>query len=170
MHIRTMEQKEKEVVRKLLVESYQQYETVFDEARWEQYAEEVSRSVDRAANAVCFIAEKSGSIIGTVQLFPNSATAYDDWEVQINEPIIRFLAVHPSARGQGVGRALLTYVTEYVTGLRAHALYLHTTEMMAAALQLYQAYGFIRYPAQDCWRRGKQIQCYQYQMREGKRE
>ena len=55
---------------------------------------------------------------------------------------MRGMAVLPSARGRGVGSALLQKVQEYASGQGSDAIYLSTTPFLLDAIQLYERFGF----------------------------
>jgi len=160
--IREMKLNEREMVRKLLIESYIQYEKDFSEERWERYFTEVKYAVDNDNIDKLYVALLNDQIVGTVQLFPHSNIAYDDFDHSINAPIIRFLAVHPNGRGQGIGRLLLDKSISYAQKQRAEAIYLHTTNLMPQAVQLYVQYGFEREKIYDYDRENYSILCYKY--------
>lgn len=61
----------------------------------------------------------------------------------------RLLAVHPEARGQGVGEALVRACVHMATAEKAEALVLWTRPIMTAAQRLYERLGFVRVPARD---------------------
>src|SRR5262249_53170065 len=53
------------------------------------------------------VAEREGSIVGSVLLFPPAADAYGGAAGNVDCPEVRLLAVAPDARGQGIGGALM---------------------------------------------------------------
>ncbi len=59
-------------------------------------------------------------------------------------PEVRLLAVAPSARGRGVGAALMNECIHRARSAGATALTLHTTDLMQAAMRLYERLGFER--------------------------
>jgi len=62
---------------------------------------------------------------------------------------VRLLAVAPEARGRGVGVTLMRECIRRARQTGALALTLHTTEIMAAAMRLYERMGFARAPELD---------------------
>ena len=62
---------------------------------------------------------------------------------------MRLLAVHPDARGRGVGEALMRECMARARGRGATTLGLHTTRIMAVAQRMYERMGFVRAPEYD---------------------
>jgi ribosomal protein S18 acetylase RimI-like enzyme len=69
---------------------------------------------------------------------PRSAIFPDEWSV------IRMLVVDPQRRGQGAGRLLVAGCLRLAQDAGAPAVGLHTSPIMASALQMYEAIGFVR--------------------------
>lgn len=153
---------EKETIRKVLVDSYIQYKHEFESVRWERYFKELKTAVDNELIDLLLVAKSKETILGTVQLFPNGRAAYGDLELQLNHPIIRFLAVHPKGRGLGIAKKLLDCSIEYAKKREAALISLHTTEMMKDAVILYEKYGFKRNERYDYEKNGKVIHCYSF--------
>jgi|SRR5215469_2193830 len=89
------------------------------------------------------------AIVGTVtlQLWPQGGQVVR----APGEAEIRALAVAKDARGRGIGRALLTAVTERAAAREMRQLVLLTLPDMRAARRLYVAAGFSRLPERDYW-------------------
>ncbi len=62
---------------------------------------------------------------------------------------VRLLAVHPDARGLGIGRALMDECLRRCRQLSVSTLGLHTTELMDVARGMYERMGFVRTPDYD---------------------
>ncbi len=159
-----MEEKERETVRKVLIDSYQQFEEVFDPGRWTDYLNELISSIDHPNIDKLLIAKRDDEILGSLQLFPSADKAYTKWDVQIDSPIIRFLGVHPRARGLGVGRELLKSAISYLETQRASSVFLHTTDTMEQAVKLYERFGFIRDPSKEFYKENRLIKCYRFDL------
>ncbi|MFS0645777.1 GNAT family N-acetyltransferase [Siminovitchia sp. 179-K 8D1 HS] len=162
--IKEMEESEREAVRKLLLECYRQFESVFEPERWSEYVMELIASIDHPDREILLIAKQGEEIVGTLQLFSSSEKAYKDWEIQIQSPIIRFLGVHPRARGLGVGTELLRSAMSCVKELGASSVFLHTTDSMEQAVRLYEQFGFIRDPCHDIHKENRRIKCYRFDL------
>lgn len=156
---------DKEAVRQLLVESYQQYESAYkDPAAWQSYTRDIRAAVDNPNVDKILVAKKNSTIVGTMQLFRSSEKAYGKPELEIESPIIRLLAVHPSARGIGVAQALLMEGVSNAQTFGATAIYLHTTDAMHKAIQLYEKFGFRRDVSKEFMKNNLSIKCYRFDL------
>ena len=88
-------------------------------------------------------------MVGAVLLYPAGAAIEKPGgtAATLTWPEVRLLAVAPSARGRGVGAALMNECIHRARSAGATALTLHTTDLMQAAMRLYERLGFER--AQD---------------------
>ncbi len=110
----------------------------------------VARLRDAAArdrDAELWVAERAGSLLGTVTLaLPGSPwreIATDD------EGEFRMLAVAPAARRQGVGDALARLVVDRFRGLGFGAVVLSSLAQMTGAHRIYERLGYVRVPERD---------------------
>lgn len=147
--IQDAEGKDRESLEKHLIEAYQQYEQKLSAKRWELYKEEMRKSAAGERTFAFLVARKENEIVGSVQLFASSEAAYDKPELAIHSPIIRFLAVSPQARGQGIAVQLIRESIRRCLAIGASTLHLHTTDMMEAAVKLYERLGFERAVEKD---------------------
>ncbi|GIO51789.1 GNAT family N-acetyltransferase [Paenibacillus cellulositrophicus] len=147
--LRDAKDSERELIAEVMLESYQQYAFDMPQERWEQYRDSIRNSVYGNAPYARIVAEIDGRIVGSVQMFLSSEAAYGNPEMGIHSPIIRLLAVHPSARGRGVATALIREAARRALELGATTLNLHTSDMMASAVKLYEKLGFQRHYETD---------------------
>jgi GNAT superfamily N-acetyltransferase len=147
--LRDAKDSERELIAEVMLESYQQYAFDMPQERWEQYRDSIRNSVYGDAPYARIVAEIDGRIVGSVQMFLSSEAAYGNPEMGIHSPIIRLLAVHPSARGRGVATALIREAARRALELGATTLNLHTSDMMASAVKLYEKLGFQRHYETD---------------------
>ncbi|PLS05381.1 GNAT family N-acetyltransferase [Neobacillus cucumis] len=158
-------EKEKEAVRQLLVESYQQYEYEYKNPQvWKDYLTNIEASVDNPNVEKILIAKSDDRILGTLQLFLTSEKAYQRPELQIFSPIIRLLAVHPEARGRGIAQELIKAGLEFAKSQGAKALYLHTGDKMQKAIRLYKWLGFKRDQKKEFYNTDVLVKCYRYDL------
>jgi GNAT superfamily N-acetyltransferase len=118
---------------------------------WDRYRENILATVQNPAPAQQLVAEHADVIVGAVLLYPSAPAlpgagggpARPGW------PEVRLLAVSPAARGRGVGAALMQECVRRARAAGAPVLALHTTDLMRAALRLYERMGFVRAPELD---------------------
>ncbi|MCL6601342.1 MAG: GNAT family N-acetyltransferase [Paenibacillus sp.] len=142
--IREAKESDREAIARVLLEAYSQYSALLSETFWEEYRNSILDSVNGTRPAARIIAEIDKEIVGSVQLFLSSEAAYGKPELGIHSPIIRLLAVSPSARGLGVATLLIQEAARRSLEFGASTLNLHTSDMMASAVKLYERLGFQR--------------------------
>jgi GNAT superfamily N-acetyltransferase len=80
------------------------------------------------------VAESRGAIVGVIVL------SFDDEGFLIDN-----VAVHPSHRGKGLGRALLEFAEAEARRMGCDSIHLYTHEMMTENLALYSRIGYVEY-------------------------
>jgi GNAT superfamily N-acetyltransferase len=89
----------------------------------------------------------TGAVIGHILL---ATSASPERQVaQADEAESHLLAVDPSARGQGIGDALIESLEQHALSAGYRHIVLSTQPMMLAAHRLYRQHGFVRCPARD---------------------
>lgn len=160
-----LKEEEKETVRQLLVESYQQYEHAYKSVQvWEEYLTNIIASVDNPNVEKILIAKSDDKILGTLQLFLSSEKAYQRPELRIFSPIIRLLAVHPEARGHGIAQELLKAGLQFAKSQGSKELYLHSGDKMQKAIRLYEWFGFKRDQTKEFYNNDNLVKCYRYDL------
>ncbi|MFF2908885.1 GNAT family N-acetyltransferase [Paenibacillus sp. NPDC057934] len=142
--VREATAQDREAIAELMLEAYSQYATVMPELSWKEYSNSIRESAYGDRPEARIIAEIDGQIVGSVLLFLSSEAAYGKPELGIDSPIIRLLAVSPNARGRGIATLLIQESIRRSLELGASTLNLHTSDMMASAIQLYEKLGFQR--------------------------
>jgi ribosomal protein S18 acetylase RimI-like enzyme len=148
--VRDARDDELDAVADVMVAAYEQYIPPGSTGEWLAYREEIRDVRSRRAHATLVVAADGARILGAVTYYPDgSREGHTPWPREW--AVIRLLAVHPDARGRGVGRLL---TTECIGRARADgcvAVGLHTTEFMAVARAMYERMGFARVPELDFW-------------------
>jgi len=132
----------------LIRDAYQEYQANFAPEVWERYSREIMDVRSRLDTSELIVAENSGRLVGAVTFYPNTSPS-DQGGWPAGWTGIRLLAVHPDARGMGIGRVLMDECLRRSRLLSATALGLHTTELMGIAQGMYERMGFVRVPEYD---------------------
>jgi GNAT superfamily N-acetyltransferase len=149
LKIRDARGKDRDAVRKVTLSAFQQYASVMPPARWEAYRENILSTLADVAPAQLIVAEKEGTIAGSILLYPPGTAFSTPDEGPLTCPEVRLLAVAAEARGQGIGTALMQECIRRSRRLGAGCLNLHTTDMMEVAMRMYERMGFVRAPELD---------------------
>jgi GNAT superfamily N-acetyltransferase len=111
------------------------------------YVEESADLGARWNEAEVLVAEFGGRIAGTVSFYPDASR--EGLGFPAHWAGFRTLAVDPSLRGKGVGRALLDACLDRARTITVPTLAIHTSAVMSAACALYERAGFRRAPEHD---------------------
>jgi ribosomal protein S18 acetylase RimI-like enzyme len=111
------------------------------------YVRELAAAAERAAHAEVYVALAGGRLVGSVT-FAAGGTRYAA-AAAADEAAFRMLAVEPTARGAGVGTALVHRCIERARSIGASCLRLSSFHTMTAAHRLYDHLGFARTAARD---------------------
>jgi GNAT superfamily N-acetyltransferase len=149
--IRDARAEDQAAIRDVTLLAYQEYAAVMMQSGWERYRQNILATLADAKLAEQIVAEQDGALVGTVLLFPahRPLEAPDGTSFTLTWPEIRLLAVAPAARGRGVGAALMNECLRRSRRSGAEAVTLHTTDMMAVAMSMYERMGFVRAPELD---------------------
>lgn len=140
MLVRPYVSRDREAVNAVARAAFMQYSRDYED--WPGFIEGIARMADLASSADILVAEQDGEIVGAVAHAgpgkPRAAFFPDEWSV------IRMLVVDPRRRGQGAGRQLVAGCLRLARDAGAPAVGLHTSPIMASALRMYEALGFVR--------------------------
>ena len=142
---------DRSAIEAVTLSAYEQYGVVMPPSLWVRYRENIVSTLAAAPPGTQIVAEEDGRIVGAVLLYPAGARldAPGGGSMTLTFPEVRLLAVAPSARGQGIGALLMDECVRRARESGAEALTLHTTDMMRAAMRLYDRLGFRRMPELD---------------------
>jgi ribosomal protein S18 acetylase RimI-like enzyme len=148
LYLRDARPDEFDAVARLLRDAYWQYEKLMPAEAWQHYLRDIMDVRSRLDVAELIVAEVDSEIAGTVTLYPRAAgSAVEGWPG--GWAGVRLLAVHPSCRGRGIGRALMDECIRRGRARGIHTIGLHTTVMMEVARGMYERMGFVRVPEYD---------------------
>lgn len=140
LRIRAYAEADREAVNAVARAAFAQYANDYED--WPGFIEGIGRMAELAKNADVLVAEQDGVVIGAVAHVgpgrPRAAFFPIGWSV------IRMLVVDPRRRGQGAGRELVAACLRLAQAAGAPAVGLHTSPIMASALRMYEAMGFVR--------------------------
>lgn len=163
--VRDAEEADKTSIRSVLLEAYSQYEAALSD-RWPAYKESILASVEEDGPKARIVAEWEGRIVGSALLFDSSEAAYGLPELGIKGPIVRLLGVARDARGRGVATAILRECARRSREWGSDTLYLHTSDVMASAVKLYERLGFERAPDKEFSNGHTWVKCYRLRLKE----
>jgi GNAT superfamily N-acetyltransferase len=146
--IRDARADERDAIRALTLQAYEQYASIMEPDAWAGLAGAIDAGLE-AGGADRIVAERGGRLLGSVALFPPAADAYSGETGPASWPELRLLAVAPEARGSGVGQALVEECARRARRMGALELGLHSSRSMAAAIRMYRRMGFVRAPDYD---------------------
>jgi ribosomal protein S18 acetylase RimI-like enzyme len=148
LEIRPVREHELEAVSAVNRAAYAEYAAYMARERIERYLHNAGDVWSRMDVSVLLVAVLEGKIVGSLTYFPPGPSAEaQHWPT--GWAGLRLLAVDPAARGLGIGRKLMEASIERARSEGAPAIGLHTTEMMAIALAMYERMGFVRVPELD---------------------
>jgi GNAT superfamily N-acetyltransferase len=111
----------------LLRDAFQQFRPRYTPEAFAATVLEPAGVIARLAEGPLWVFEREGRIVGTAGL---------------RECVIRGMAVHPSARGLGIGAQLLTEIERFAVAAGCASLALYTTRFLTSAIALYERAGY----------------------------
>jgi len=140
MRVRPYLDADREAVNAVARAAFAQYAQDYDD--WSGFIDGIGRMAELARDADVLVAGQDGVIAGAVAHIgpgrPRAAFFPPEWSV------IRMLVVDPQRRGQGAGRQLVAGCLRLAQQAGAPVVGLHTSPLMASALRMYEAIGFVR--------------------------
>lgn len=113
----------------------------------DDYVLQLGDTARRAAAAEVWVAVADGALLGSVTFCPVGSTYREIGRDDEGE--FRMLAVSPSARGRGVGRALVQLCLGRADELGYAGVRMSTMDRMSSAHRVYERLGFTRVPSDD---------------------
>jgi GNAT superfamily N-acetyltransferase len=143
--VRSAEPGDRDGIQAVTLDAYLEYAATIP-AYWEGYRQNILATLAAAAPGTQIVALDGDRLVGAVLLYPAGVAIENPGgtAATLTWPEVRLLAVAPSARGRGVGAALMHECIQRARNAGATALTLHTTDLMQAAMRLYERLGFER--------------------------
>jgi len=147
--LRDAREGEQAAIIELTLAAYHEYAAILGE-NYHFYEESTIATLSDVGPAAQIVAEQDGRLVGAALLYP-PGTAFEAPEGMPAPvwPEVRLVAVPPSARGQGIGKALVQECLRRARKDGCTGLALHTTDMMQVAMAMYERMGFFRTPEFD---------------------
>lgn len=117
----------------VLREAFADFEPAYTSAAFAATTPGATEIEQRLAEGPIWVTELEDRIIGTISAVAGAEGVY-----------VRGMAIAPSARRRGVGKMLLEKAELFAQANGAKRIYLSTTPFLSAAIQLYEAAGFVR--------------------------
>jgi ribosomal protein S18 acetylase RimI-like enzyme len=127
-------------VASLNLEAYCEYSRALTPDNWEIMRSNLSNVAAIVKQGQLIVAQRDQELVGSVVYHPPGAS-----DVRLFQPewaSLRMLAVLPQHRGQGIGQQLSLECIHRAKQGEAEVIGLHTSELMAAARQMYEKLGF----------------------------
>ena len=131
-----------EAIADLNVEAYREFANRMSPDGWRGMEASLRAVESRAQSARFLVMRDHGTIVGSVGYCPagngNPEIFPPDWAA------VLLLAVSPTHRGRGIARELVCACIQCARDDSAQVIGLFTSELMTAAQQLYESFGFHR--------------------------
>jgi GNAT superfamily N-acetyltransferase len=141
--IREAREGELDIVASLVVDAYSEFAARMAPDAWSSFAQDIANVRGRSIDAQLLVAEREDRLVGTITRFPNWRGAQKDASA------VRLLAVPPSERGSGVGRALMEHCIDLARKEGKQRMVVTVAQEMDDARDLYDKLGFERAPELD---------------------
>lgn len=133
IEIRLAQREDAAAVAAVLYESFVEFQPLYTDGGFAATTPGADQVLTRMQEGPVWVAVCGNVALGTVAAIGKGESVY-----------IRGMAVLPSARGSGAGRALLRRVEDWAAGQGCSRLTLSTTPFLSSAIRLYEGSGFRR--------------------------
>jgi putative acetyltransferase len=131
VEIRRANQRDAAAIELLIRESFHEHEPAFTPKAFDLATPGKHEIGKRMKESAVWVAVRADVIVGTISAYSEGSSLH-----------IRSMAVHPRARGQGIGKLLLGRVEDFASANGYKRLLLNTTPFVNRAIRLYEAFGF----------------------------
>jgi GNAT superfamily N-acetyltransferase len=149
IEVRPVRPNEHEEAGRVTAEAYREFADGGD--GWSEYLERIADVADRAERTMVLVATEDGRVLGTLTLELDRRVEEDEdhregERLPPHQAHVRMLGVDPSARGRGVGGALMEESIRVAKHHGKTLMTLNTTSRMQTAQRMYEGMGFVRQP------------------------
>lgn len=134
MNIRPATPDELGDVARITLDGYAQYRPAIGDELWDGYAQELAAVEEHARRGTALVACEDDEFVGCVWIMPSTS--------EPDRMYFRYLAVLPSVRGHGIGRALVDSCIEHARTAGKTRLSWRTGSFMEPAIALYSKMGY----------------------------
>src|SRR5215831_16566859 len=138
LNIRLARKSEAQSLVKLLYDSFLEYKQFYTEKGFRATTLSALEVEERIEKKIVWVALHEEVIVGTLSILPSTKGM-----------LIKSVAVAPTARRRGVGKALMKHGEEIARQRQSKCLELTTTAFLYEALLLYESFGFERCGRED---------------------
>lgn len=125
--------KDIEAIASVLQVSFAEFESLYTPAAFQATTPTADQLRERWEEGPVWVAVEGADIIGTVAAVLKNSGLY-----------VRSMAVHPAARGKEIASQLLQEIESFAIQHHQKRLFLSTTPFLAAAIHVYERFGFQR--------------------------
>lgn len=137
------------IVRDVLEAANRPFAEVVPAPIFDAYLANVLDIESRLEHGRALVAEHHGRVVGTITYYRDANDEGIGPRLAPGTAGIRAVAIHPDARGLGLGRRLALAAVDLARADGRRAIVLHTWWLMSAAIGLYESVGFRRDPGLD---------------------
>ncbi len=134
-------------IRAVLRAAYEQFAGALPKDAFDEYLADLLDLERHAQHGRLLVAESDGRTVGSGAFYTDASVQGVGWPEGWSGG--RGLAVHPDARGLGVGRALVAECERLARAVGSPVFAFHTASFMSAAMALYEHLGYVRAPEYD---------------------
>ena len=117
----------------VLQEAFLEFKSIYTPEGFQATTPTCEQVLHRMSEGPIWVAILDQRVIATVSGVPKGKSLY-----------VRSMSVHPTVRAKGIARALLDHVEVFAYGGEYESMVLSTTPFLAAAISLYERFGFSR--------------------------
>lgn len=145
--IRDATEEDLEEVGRLTRRAYEEFAPAVSPQFVQAFLADAEKVHSQLNQSTLILAEVGGRLVGAVTLYLDGSAYGSGWPPEW--PAVRLLAVDPTERGKGVGKALMMECLERARRRGATRIGLHTAPFMQVAQRMYERMGFRHEPSID---------------------